>query len=117
MSNDAAAADTTDEIKISRLELLFAGAKPGIVAAVKSGAGVPGGRRWPLSVVVGAKVCGNAAATAAVLASSGWSDGKSKLMVAAGRAYTASASASSELAGGGTAWRGDDGNGLDGRDF
>jgi hypothetical protein len=115
VKSEAAAADASDDSTINRLEERWTCRKSLAATTLKSMLRGPCARRWVLSVVVGASVCGGVGGALRVVRS-GCTGERSKLIVAAGRSYTANTSGSSLRLVGGDARRGDDGRGLDGRD-
>jgi hypothetical protein len=84
VSSDAAAAEASDEIHTRRFEERCTCRKSAAATTLKSAPRGRGGRRWPLSVVVGASVEGGAGALGPA-ERIGFSGDRSKLMVAAGR--------------------------------
>jgi hypothetical protein len=84
VSTDAAAADANDEISTSRLELRWTWRKSLAATTLRSEWRGSGTRRGALSLVSGARVCSGADAT--FEGGRGSAAGRSKLMVAAGRA-------------------------------
>jgi hypothetical protein len=107
VSSEAAAADPTDDRTTRRLAECGAERKLGAEKSRESSprGGAEGVRLRALSVVIGASVSSGAGA-GEVERRGAPSGSKSKLIVAAGRSYTASTSASSVLGGGGSVGRG-----------
>lgn len=83
VTSDAAAAEANDEINTRRLDERCTWRKSLAATTLKSALRGAGGRRWALSVVVGASVCGAGAEGGAERR--GCTGERSKLMVAAGR--------------------------------
>lgn len=96
VSREAAAAEARDQASTRRLLERLTARKSAAATTLRSAPRYAGAERGALSAVVGESECG-AGTEGGGGARSGCSGDKSKLMVAAGRAYTASTSDSSEL--------------------